>query len=417
MILLGTFFKGEKKTEAGAYGKNLDECFRFAPNPKGFDCLHVEATFKECYGTLYPKIIRCNLNGNTLDECFSSSYARHSGSSRTLTCNGKTIESWYDPAIAQTVRGSRACENTNPAKFYCDNCAPTGKLHLLLQEFMGKCLVAGQLDLNTSSICDIETIQSRIALFQEMREMRGKTLRGLPIVIFRSLQEKWGTDRRFEIKDRATKKLVPNPNFLKRYKRKDWYIDLAVDMERFEANKLIEDSDSRALPYAGHRAQFESIDWSKQNRERFQPSQPEVQAENAVIDIASKVVDPDPEMLAKQDKLLTTFKALVNRSTTKEMLNQAETWLISRTAKDLGKSFAPFMREQIQAITGKSAVEAITDLSEITDQIDMEFERLKMNQQAIANCVRVVSRKTSLADLDIIGLTQVLEYLRSIVND
>jgi len=188
-------------------------------------------------------------------------------------------------------------------------------------------------------------------------------------------------------------------------------------MERFEANKLIEDSDSRALPYAEHRAQFESIDWSKQNRERFQPSQPEVQAENAVIDIASKVVDPDPEMLAKQDKLLTTFRGLVNRSTTKEMLNQAETWLISRTAKDLGKSFTPFMREQIQAITGKSAVEAITDLSEITDQIDMEFERLKMNQQAIANCVRVVSGKTSLADLDIIGLTQVLEYLRSIVND
>lgn len=234
--------KGKPCTPYEIVGKDLGEKFRFAASIDDSykQTLLIEAIADLC-GSTEPTTIRAELMGATAEEVFYGAYTQHrTDRSLLIECDGQTISRQYEDRTKRTVKVNKPCLNKDDRLMHCQDCQPTGKLHIFFPELFSKPMdladgtgyvFYGGFDVLTSSLADGFQIPEMLEGFELIANSMGETLQGLPVIITRKATKYSGTDRKPKKKENGV--WVDSPTFMQSYKKEDWFINIEIDMYRW----------------------------------------------------------------------------------------------------------------------------------------------------------------------------------------
>lgn len=234
--------KGKPCTPYEIVGKDLGEKFRFAASIDDSykQMLLIEAIQDLC-GSTEPTTIRAELMGATAAEVFYGAYTQHrTDRSLLIECDGQTISKQYNDHTKRTASVNKPCLNKDDRLMHCQDCQPTGKLHIFFPELFLKSVELadgtgyvfyGGFDILTSSISDGFQIPEMLEGFEMIANSQGETLQGLPVIITRKATKYSGTDRKPKKKENGV--WIDSPTFMQSYKKEDWFINIEIDMYRW----------------------------------------------------------------------------------------------------------------------------------------------------------------------------------------
>lgn len=234
--------KGKPCTPYEIVGKDLGEKFRFAPDiDDQYRQMLLNESIRELCGSLEPTTIRAELMGATSAEVFYGAYTQHrTDRSLLIECDGQTISKQYNDHTKRTMATNKPCLNKDDRLMHCQDCQPTGKLHIYFPELFLKSselqdgteyTFYGGFDVLTSSLSDGFQIPEILEGFELIANSMGETLQGLPVIITRKATKYSGTDRKPKKKENGV--WVDNPTFMQSYKKEDWFINIEIDMYRW----------------------------------------------------------------------------------------------------------------------------------------------------------------------------------------
>lgn len=173
---IGQLRKGAAKPERGP-GRDLDY-FRFTS-----DDGEALAAFNEAYKDkdkpheVKPRIIRCYLPFDDIDDVFWCFQEHYSASTLKHRCDGETLWQWVNNRLVKT---DTPCPDLNRPKGAKDRCKPVGRLKLFIPELERFAYVTAL----TTSVLDISNIASEL---QAINNMAGR-LTGIPMILTRRPQ-------------------------------------------------------------------------------------------------------------------------------------------------------------------------------------------------------------------------------------
>jgi hypothetical protein len=184
---IATLYKGAEKPEDGRRpGADLDY-FRVEFEPQ---YEHLRPLWEELYGPKPTQFERVYLTAGTVEEAFSS-WKEEWNASQTLLhrCDGEHQVQWYNADIHMQMRAKIACvspanEHGIVEKPQC-GCKSTGRLNMMLPEFIELTGAFGYVTVTTHSLNDILTVYRYLSDIQRMYS----TLTGIPFVFGRAKKE------------------------------------------------------------------------------------------------------------------------------------------------------------------------------------------------------------------------------------
>lgn len=172
--------KGEEKPDnSNRPGKDLDY-FRVTFEPE-FE--YLAPLFTELYGEKPDEFGRVFLASATVDEAFQSWKEEWTVTALLHRCDGKEQVQWYNKDTGQYMQSRILCD-ANHTEHPCA-CKATGRLNMILADFMTASGVLGYVAVETHSVNDILTMYRYL---KDIERMYG-TLRGVPFIFGRSARE------------------------------------------------------------------------------------------------------------------------------------------------------------------------------------------------------------------------------------
>lgn len=244
-VKLGVFRKGSPKID-GKMGKDLGDRFRFEPEiGDSYKKILLKDLIADVLGSTEPTTIRAELMGATVDDVLFSYYTRHNAAKKLLVqCTGRTVLKEFCDRTKRLLTVNKPCANQDDRLMHCQECQPDSKLHIYIPELAQKTVDLGDgtgyrffggLDIISASISDGFHLASRLQGLEVMANSLGMTLNGMPVIITRKTEERSGVDRKPTKKDGG--RTVPNPNFMKSFKKTHGFIEVELDTLRW-AEKL-----------------------------------------------------------------------------------------------------------------------------------------------------------------------------------
>ena len=244
-VKLGVFRKGSPKID-GKMGKDLGDRFRFEPEiGDSYKKILLKDLIADVLGSTEPTTIRAELMGATVDDVLFSYYTRHNAAKKLLVqCTGRTVLKEFCDRTKRLLTVNKPCANQDDRLMHCQECQPDSKLHIYIAELAQKTVDLGDgtgyrffggLDIISASISDGFHLASRLQGLEVMANSLGMTLNGMPVIITRKTEERSGVDRKPTKKDGG--RTVPNPNFMKSFKKTHGFIEVELDTLRW-AEKL-----------------------------------------------------------------------------------------------------------------------------------------------------------------------------------
>jgi hypothetical protein len=244
-VRLGVFRKGSPKID-GKMGKDLGDRFRFEPEiGDNYKKILLRDLITEVLGSTEPTTIRAELMGATVDDVLFSYYTRHNAAKKMLVqCTGRTILKEFCDRTKRLQTVDKPCANQDDRLMHCQECQPDSKLHIYIPELAQKTVDLGDgtgyrffggLDVMSTSMSDGFHLAGRLQGLEVMANSLGMTLNGMPVIITRKAEERSGVDRKPTVKQSG--KTVPNPNFMKSFKKQGWFVEIELDTLRW-AEKL-----------------------------------------------------------------------------------------------------------------------------------------------------------------------------------
>jgi hypothetical protein len=244
-VKLGVFRKGSPKID-GKMGKDLGDRFRFEPEiGDSYKKILLKDLIADVLGSTEPTTIRAELMGATVDDVLFSYYTRHNAAKKLLVqCTGRTVLKEFCDRTKRLLTVNKPCANQDDRLMHCQECQPDSKLHIYIPELAQKTVDLGDstgyrffggLDIISASISDGFHLAGRLQGLEVMANSLGMTLNGMPVIITRKTEERSGVDRKPTKKENG--KTVPNPNFMKSFKKTHGFIEVELDTLRW-AEKL-----------------------------------------------------------------------------------------------------------------------------------------------------------------------------------
>ena len=173
---IGTLYKGDEKPENGNRpGKDLDH-FRFEPEPQ-FEW--VAEQWREMYADQPTEFAPVFLFGSTADEVFETWMEEWSATALLHRCDGEQQYRRFDKSIGEYSSAHVKCEAPQ-----CQ-CKRTGRLRLIMPNFIETTGVLGYIAITTHSIYDILSLHRYLS---DVAQMYGR-LDGVPFVFGRAKHE------------------------------------------------------------------------------------------------------------------------------------------------------------------------------------------------------------------------------------
>ena len=244
-VRLGVFRKGSPKID-GKMGQDLGDRFRFEPEiGDEFKKVLLKELITDALDSTEPTTIRAELMGASVPDVFFSYYTSHNAAKKMLIqCTGRTILREFCDRTKRLQTVNKPCANQDDRLMHCQGCQPDSKLHIYIPELAQTTVELadtsgyrffGGIDVVTSSMSDGFHLASRLQGLEVMANSLGMTLNGMPVIITRKAEERSGVDRKPTKKESG--RTVPNPNFMKSFKKKGWFIEIELDTLRW-AEKL-----------------------------------------------------------------------------------------------------------------------------------------------------------------------------------
>lgn len=177
--LVGRLYKGDVKPDEKRPGKDLDY-FRveFGPQYAG-----LRELWNSLYGQHPVEFQPVYFAGHTAAETFSTWQEEWGSAGLKVRCDGEKQVLWYDDAARKFQHDRLPCRQPQ-----C-RCKPTGRLHLLLPEFIELSGVLGYMTLTTHSLYDILAVDRYLKDIERLQTIQGNTLAGVPFVLGRAKRE------------------------------------------------------------------------------------------------------------------------------------------------------------------------------------------------------------------------------------
>lgn len=178
---IARLYKGSEKPEDGRRpGKDLDY-FRVEFEPQ---YEHLRPIWEEMYGEEPTEFEPVMLVAPTVDEAFSS-WKEEWNASQTLLhrCDGESQVKWWSESNQMSMTAKKACEVND--KDHACGCKATGRLSIILPDFIAATGMLGYVSVSTHSLYDILTVHRYLS---DIQRMMGR-LTGIPFVFGRAAKE------------------------------------------------------------------------------------------------------------------------------------------------------------------------------------------------------------------------------------
>lgn len=194
---IATLYKGGEKREREKNGRKYEimgedlDHFRVEFEP-AFE--YLRPAWEERYGNEVTQLEPVYLMAPTVDEAFQS-WKEEWNTSQTLIhrCDGEYQVQWYHPDFHMQMKAKIPCVSpANEQGIIVEPqcaCKSTGRLNLLLPEFIDLTGVLGYITVTTHSINDILTLYRYLADIERLQALRNHTLVNVPFVFGRAPKE------------------------------------------------------------------------------------------------------------------------------------------------------------------------------------------------------------------------------------
>lgn len=203
---IGTLYKGDEKPKEGNRpGKDLNY-FRMEFEPQ---YEYLRDLWTEMFGDEPDSFERVFLSGETPDDAFGCWKEEWTATGLLHRCDGEFQKVWYDKRTGffSQTREKCAASGMPPCQ-----CKPTGRLSLILPEFIDKSGVLGVVSVTTHSLNDILTLSRYL---NDIFNVYG-TLNGVPFIFGRAARE-LGVPRTDKQGNRTGERLKVNKSLMYLY--------------------------------------------------------------------------------------------------------------------------------------------------------------------------------------------------------